>query len=101
MIRQRIVDCYRGAGTELSHEEVMARIDSDSSAVLVQLRGERPLDTMAGLSIEEAKLVLKHFGGLDIFTADIEKAILDFDVAREHIREFEKRAGGDEPSGKE
>jgi hypothetical protein len=50
-------------------------------------------------AIGEAKRVLKHFRGLDIFTADIERAISDFDMTRGQIQEFEKRAQGGEPSG--
>jgi hypothetical protein len=100
LIRQRIVDCYKGTGTETSLDEVAARLGLDRVAVLLQLRSERPLDDMAGLSIEEAKRVLTQFDGLSIFAENIEKVISDFDRTRGQIQEIERNARGDGPSGK-
>jgi hypothetical protein len=100
MIRQQIVDYYKGADAEPSREEVATRMGLDLSAILRQLRTETPLDGMAGLSIEEAKRVLKHFGGLGIFAADIEREILDFDATRAKIQEFERKIRrGQKPPG--
>ena len=71
------------------------------SALLSLLHSERPLDDLTGLTLEEAKRVLKQFDGLAVFAPDLEKAIADFNETRRQIREIEKLArGGGSAGGK-
>ena len=71
------------------------------SALLSLLHSERPLDDLTGLTLEEAKRVLKQFDGLAVFAPDLEKAIADFNETRRQIREIKKLArGGGSAGGK-
>jgi hypothetical protein len=93
LIRHKIIDCFRGTDFEAGPEEVAKRLGLDKSALLSLLHTEMPLDDLAGLTINEAKRVLKQFEGMAVFAPDLEKVISEFDGTRDQIREIEKLAG--------
>jgi hypothetical protein len=63
------------------------------------LSSESPLDDVAGLTLKEARRVLKQFSGIPIFAPGLEKAIAEVDETRGQIREIEKLARGGGPAG--
>ena len=94
MIRDDILECYRGTGVEPDLDQVAARLGITREALLERLRREPPLENLAGLSIDEILRVLRQFGGLAVFAKDIEVTVIEtrFVETREKIREFERRA---------
>lgn len=99
MIRHKIIDCFRGTDSEVGPDEVAKRLGLDKSALLSLLHIESPLDDLAGLTINEAKRVLKQFAGMAVFTPAVEKVITEFDETRGQIREIEKLVRGDGSTG--
>ena len=97
MIRQKIVDYFKGTQAEPRLEEVAAHLGMDRATLLKQLTREQPLSELAGLTLDEAGRVLNQFRGLAIFSPDIEKAIAEFSETRGKIQEIEKKAQGDGP----
>ena len=97
MIRLRIIECFKGTGTEPEFDSVVRQLRLDRAEVASRLRREPPLDDLAGLTLEKASHVMKQFAGQAIFNADIEKAILEFEQTRGRIQDFEKRAAGRDP----
>jgi hypothetical protein len=96
LIRHKIIDCFRGTDFDAGPDAVAERLGLETSALLALLRSESSLDDLAGLRLSEAKRVLKHFAGMAVFTPAIEKAVSDYDEARDKIREFEKQARSDD-----
>jgi hypothetical protein len=68
----------------------------DRAGLLLQLQRESPLESLAGLTLPEAKRVLKRFEGMAVFEPDLERSIRDFDETRDRIQEMEEmaRSGG-------
>jgi hypothetical protein len=92
LIRQKIVECFRGTDEQPDLESVVSGLGLNKKELAILLQAEPPLESLAGLTIEKALHVLRQFEGLAMFNAEIEKSILDFNESREQIRAFEKRA---------
>lgn len=100
MIRQKIIDCFKVAGgPEPVFDSVLKELGLDRSQLKSQLNNEPPLNDLAGLTLDKASQVVEQFKGHAIFGPDIEKAIVEFNQARQEIRDFEKRARDGESSG--
>jgi hypothetical protein len=94
LIRHRIIEGFRGTGAEPSLDEVAGRLGLDRSRLISLLHRESPLNDLAGLTLEEARRVLRQFPGMTVFASDLEKTIVDFDDARGQIHEIERAAKG-------
>ena len=97
MIREDIIKCFKGTGLEPTLDQVAARLGLTCAALVMRLTSEPPLEDLAGLSMDETLRVLRQFAGFAVFSADIEKAVMDFafDATHRRIREFERKARGE------
>jgi hypothetical protein len=104
LIRQKIIEYFRGTDAEPTLDEVAARLGMTQSELLLQLANESPLTELHGLSMVETHRVVRQFAGLAIFSSDVEKDILEFTEARfaetrKKIKEIEQKAKGGKPPG--
>ena len=92
MIRHKIIAYFKGTDAEPRLDEIVGRLGLDRFAVESLLHSEPPLDNLTGLTLEEAKRVLRQFEGLAVFEPELEKTIADFNETRRQIQEMEKLA---------
>jgi hypothetical protein len=104
LIRQKIIEHFRGTGAEPGLDEVAARLGLTQSELQLQLVSEPPLTEVYGLSMAEMQRIVRQFGGQVMFSSSIGKDILEFTEARlaetqAKIREIEQKAKGGKPPG--
>jgi hypothetical protein len=101
LIRLKIIAYFKGTDAEPRLDEIAGRLGLDRAALESLMHSERPLDNLTGLTLEEARRVLRQFEGLAVFEPELQKTIADFNETRRQIHQMEKLArDGGSTSGK-
>jgi hypothetical protein len=92
-IREFIVDEFKAAGALLSLEELARRRGQDENAVREAMRTSPLLSDFRGLTPDQAQNVIDFYGPGVVFSADLERAMSEFQASKRKLEDMDRRFG--------